>query len=78
MALPRAECLRCGRPIAGDPVTAGRIRLRRHDEPGMHRAYRGSLVSCPGSLETVPLGPLPNALQLLLDLPQGEVEHALF
>lgn len=44
----------------------------------MHRSFMGSLVSCPGSLDTVPLSPLPSALQLLLDLTPHGAEPALF
>lgn len=63
--MPRVPCPHCRRPIAAGPV-AGRPtlgRLWRHDEPGMHREYAGALISCPGSLDLVPL---PGARQLEL------------
>lgn len=57
--MPRVECPSCHRLIAAGPV-AGRLgvgRVFRHDEPGMRREHPGSLVSCPGSLDVVPLPP---------------------
>lgn len=67
MRMPRVTCPRCGRRIAAGPVSGrpGWGRIVRHDEPGMHREYRGALVSCPGSLEVLPLPGGTRQLDLL-------------
>ncbi|MFJ3856117.1 hypothetical protein ACIPRL_07820 [Streptomyces sp. NPDC090085] len=58
MKLPRTLCPRCSREVALTPVSGaiGVGQLYRHDE-SHERTFGPALVSCPGSLQRVPIRP---------------------
>lgn len=71
---PRVECKWCRRDVAALPVSGGRWRASRHDQPAMHREFKGALVSCAGSLRPVELE--DEVSQLLLPEPEAVEELA--
>ncbi|MFI8928242.1 hypothetical protein ACIG3E_11280 [Streptomyces sp. NPDC053474] len=61
--MSRITCPACGRDVAAIPSGLGQWKITRHDHPGMHRDFKGALVSCNASLRPVEL---PDALSLTL------------
>ncbi|MEU5218492.1 hypothetical protein AB0G79_20155 [Streptomyces sp. NPDC020807] len=76
MKMPRINCPDCGRDVAAIPAGVGQWKVIRHDHPGMHRDFKGALVSCSASLRPVELA---DVHQLLLPEQSTEKEDlALF